>query len=99
MNTYEIYVAKNDHELIVGPSLRKIGVSSHFIVTYCDKPHTGYEGVLTSRDFSLIDIRSKLVSTGLSRDAAMKQLVLYGDKFPQMRDYTDYKFVDSDKTN
>ena len=54
---------------------------------------------MTSRDFSLIDIRSKLVSTGLSRDAAMKQLVMYGDKFPQMRDYSDYKFVDSDEIN
>lgn len=93
MNSKEIYLSAQDNELVVGPALRKIGVTEHYIVTFSDKAGAEYIGNLKTSNYSLVNVQDGTITTDLSESDAKSALQKKGDAFPAMLDFNSYPLV------
>lgn len=66
MNPKEIYVAKPDNELVVGPFVERIGMSDYLILVQCSAKQTTVNGFVATPGFSVVNTRSHLISVGLT---------------------------------
>lgn len=93
MNAREVYLADRNNELVIGPALRKIGVTKHHIVTFSEPSNPEYTGNLRTTGYSVLDVSTGKVSTGLSEQDVQVLLTNKGEIFPEMVDFDAYPLV------
>lgn len=93
MNSEEIYVSDADNELLVGPLLKQVGVTEHYIVTTSETAGPGYIGNLRTSGYSLIERSTRKVTTGMTEVEAKRQLSLTGGSMPALLDFKRYELV------
>lgn len=93
MNSEEAYVSDSSNELLVGPKLKKVGVTKRYIVTTSETAKPGYIGNLRTSGYSLIERSTRDVKTGMTEDQAKKQLSQVGESMPLLLDFDQYVLV------
>jgi hypothetical protein len=93
MNSQEAYVSDANNVLLVGPRLRRIGVTEHYIVTTSDVAGPEYIGDLRTSGFSLIDRATGAVLSGMNEDDANRRLAHVGDAMPSLFEISSYDRV------
>lgn len=93
MSSEEVYVSDASNELLVGPSLRKVGVAKLYIVTISDAAGSSYMGHLRTSGYSLIERRTRKVSSGLTETDVKRQLAKGGEAMPDLLDFESYQLV------
>jgi hypothetical protein len=93
MNSEEVYVSDAGNELLVGPLLRKIGVTKRHIVTTSEAAGPGYIGNLRTSGYSLIERSTRKVTTGMTEDEATRKLSQMGESMPALLDFKRYQLV------
>ncbi|WP_440975284.1 hypothetical protein [Pseudoxanthomonas winnipegensis] len=93
MNSEEIYVSDSSNELLVGPHLRQVGVTKHYIVTTSEAAGPNYVGNLHTSGYSLIERPTRRVETGLTESQAKERLFKVGESMPLLSDFNQYQLV------
>lgn len=93
MNSDEIYVSDAGNELLVGPSLKKVGVTERHIVTTSDVAKPSYIGSLRTSGYSLIERSIRKVMTGMTEVEAQRELFQAGESMPALLDFRSYDSV------
>lgn len=94
MNSKEVYLSDKNNELLVGPSLKEIGLSKNYIVTYSGPVDAEYVGYLKTKNYSVLDLQTKILMTDLSEQDARDFLSKHGDVYPKMLSFNEYNIVD-----
>jgi len=94
MNANEVYLSRSDNELLVGPSLRKVGFTQRHIVAWCDKPDQVYIGNIRTVGYSIIDLSDGSLSPNLTVEQASEKLKNQGSVLPEMKGIEAYSAAD-----
>lgn len=93
MNAEERYVSDSGNELLVGPLLKQVGVTEHYLVATSEAPGLAYSGHVKTSGYSVIERSPRHVSTGMTLLEAELQLARAGESMPEMLDYNQYELV------
>jgi len=66
MNPAELYVAKSDRELVLGPTIEKIGMQNEVIVVYCGMENRAVNGFTNTVGYNVIFAKTGEVVKGLN---------------------------------
>jgi hypothetical protein len=91
MNSEEVYVAKADNELILGPRIKTIGIAPGVIIVDCGSDEVVVNGFANTLGFNLIDTRTGAVRKGLTLDDVRKELASRNIAVPAMRELSSYQ--------
>jgi hypothetical protein len=90
MNSEEVYVAKADNELILGPRVNSIGIAPGVIVVDCGSDEVVINGFANTSGLNVIDTRTGAVRKRLTLDEARKELASRNIPVPEMRKLSSY---------
>ena len=85
MNSSEIYIANPTDELIIGPTIKTVGITGDVIVAYCGMEKTVANGFENTRGYNIVDTRSGAVTTRLTEEGMRAQLSASNLKEPKMQ--------------
>jgi hypothetical protein len=85
MNSAEIYVATPTDELIVGPTIRTIGIAGPVIVAYCGTEKTVANGFQNTTGYNVVNTRTGAVTLSLTEESMRAQLAALNIQVPKMQ--------------
>src|SRR5689334_18371244 len=85
MNPRELYVANSANELIVGPTIKTIGVTGNLIVANCGLEKRTVNGFENTTGYNIIDTRSGTVTKQLTEEGMRAQLRRLNAEVPKMQ--------------
>lgn len=91
MNPSEVYVADANRELILGPTIRGIGIAGNIIVVDCGTEARVVNGFSSTVGINLIDITSGLVMKNLSHEEADGDLRARDQSMPPLVSPSNFK--------
>lgn len=83
-NSTEVYVANAQRELLLGPSLKSVGISGDLIVVFCGWEPTVANGFRNTVGYSVLDTRTGQLVTGLNEQQANAEMRLRGQNMPEL---------------
>ncbi|WP_379654231.1 hypothetical protein [Pseudoxanthomonas sp. UC19_8] len=91
MNSEEIYVSDSSNELLVGPHLRQVGVTKHYIVTTSEAAGPNYVGNLRTSGYSLIERSTRRVETRMTESQVKERLSSVAESMPLLSEFNQYR--------
>jgi len=84
MNPAEVYVAKADGELLLGPTIEKIGISNDVVVVYCGWQERSVNGFAATVGYNIIYTRTGEVVKRLTEQQLREALRQRNTQMPQL---------------
>jgi len=90
MNSQEAYIANADRELILGPSIKAIGVAEGVIIVDCGPEERLVNGFANTVGLNLIDTKNGTVMKRLTPPELERVFAGRHEEVPQMRELSVY---------
>lgn len=84
MNSSEIYIANPSDELLIGPTIKTIGITGEVIIAYCGMEKTVVNGFENTTGYNIVDTRTGAVTSRLTEESMRSQLGTLNLKEPKM---------------
>lgn len=93
ISSEEIYVSDSSNELLVGPHLRQVGVTKHYIVTTSEAAGPNYVGNLRTSGYSLIERPTRRVETQMTESQVKERLSRVAESMPLLSEFNQYRIT------
>lgn len=80
----ELYVANPQRDLLLGPSLKSIGVSGDLVVAFCGWEPIVTNGFKNTIGYSLLDTKTGQIVRGLDEQQVKAEVTRLGHHMPEM---------------
>jgi hypothetical protein len=85
MNPLEVYVATPTNELIIGPTIKSMGVTGDIVVVDCGLEKSVVNGFENTTGFNIVDTRTGVVTYNLTEESMKIQLSTLHAREPEMQ--------------